>query len=285
VARTSQAVLAGDAPAAATRRDPWLLSGWVVAVVPAALVAVAWEAVKVTSGFPKAVLPHIWEVVAYLGTATSLGNAFGVYLLNNMAVTFKESVVGLLVGAACGLVFGALIGLGRQIGRSFLPLVVGSQTVPIVAIAPAIVIWLGTGWLTKAIIAGYLCFFPVAVATARGLSDVPKESLALMHAYNASKAQVFFKVQLPSALPMIFIGLEAAAAFAVLGSLVGELPVGSTEGIGSVILSSSQFYTYAPEALYGAVAGAFGVGIVVVLLMKLIERIALRHRRSEAGGT
>lgn len=285
MAQTST-VPGGGSLATAPKREPnqrRLRSGWAVAVVPPAALILGWEAVKVTAGFPKAVLPHVWEVVVYLGTTTSASTPFGVYLLNNMAVTFREAVVGLMVGIVFGLTFGTLTGLSRRVGRSFLPLIVGSQTVPIVAIAPAIVIWLGTGWLTKAIIAGYLCFFPVAVTTSRGLSDVPKESLALMHAYNASRADVFFKVRLPSALPMIFTGLEAAAAFAVLGSLVGELPVGSSEGIGYVILSSSQFYTYAPEALYAAVAGTFCVGIVMVMLMKLIERTALRHRRNVAS--
>ncbi len=284
--QASEALVPGQVPAAGT--DPWswlsgVRSNWVVSLIPVVLVALGWEAVKVTAGFPKAVLPHLWEVVAYLGTSTSDGGSFAAYLLGNMIVTLREAIVGLMFGMIFGFAFGTLTGLSRRIGRSALPLVVGSQTVPIVAIAPAIVIWLGTGWLTKAVIAGYLCFFPVAVTTARGLSDVPKESLALMKAYNASRVDVFFKMRVPSALPMIFTGLEAAAAFAVLGSLVGELPVGSSEGIGFAILSASQFYTYAPEALYAAVAGTFCVGLVMVLMMKAIEYLALRHRRSFAS--
>jgi NitT/TauT family transport system permease protein len=262
----------------------WMGSSWTVSLALVGLFVLAWETIKVTAGFPKAVLPHLWEVATYLGSPTSDGSPFGLYLINNMGVTFREAIVGLLVGACCGVVSGTLIGLSRRVGRGLLPLVVASQTVPIIAIAPAIVIWLGTGWLTKAMIAGYLCFFPVAVTTARGFADVPVESLSLMRTFNASRLQVFLALRIPSALPMIFVGLETAAAFAVLGSLVGELPVGSSEGVGFVILSASQFYTYAPEALYAAVAGTFVTGIALVLLIKVTERIILRNRRGAAAG-
>ncbi len=262
----------------------WMRSSWTVSLARVGLFVIGWETIKASAGFPKAVLPHVWEVGTYLGTPTSNGDPFGLYLVNNMGVTFREAVVGLLAGSCCGVVTGTVIGLSRRVGRGLLPLVVASQTVPIIAIAPAIVIWLGTDWLTKAVIAGYLCFFPVAVTTARGFADVSVESLALMRTLNASRLQVFLALRMPSALPMIFVGLETAAAFAVLGSLVGELPVGSSEGVGFVILSASQFYTYAPEALYGAVAGTFVTGIGLVLLIKLIERVMLRNRRSAAVG-
>jgi NitT/TauT family transport system permease protein len=247
------------------------------------MVLVGWEAIKAATHVPRAVLPHVWEIAAFLGSIDSHGNLFAIYLAQNMVVTFREAMLGLVVGATSGLLLGTLIALSQRVGRGVLPFIIAAQTVPMVAVAPAIVIWLGTGEATKALIAGFLSFFPVTVTTARGLSDVPGESVALMHTYGASVRQKLFALRYPSALPMIFTGLEAAAAFAVLGSLVGELPVGSSAGMGVVILTSWQFYTFQPESLYNAVAATFAVGIAVVSLVKMLERVILRHRRKRAN--
>ena len=110
-----------------------------------------------------------------------------------------------------------------MIRSALLPLVVAAQTVPIVAIAPAVVLFMGTGTASKTVVAGFLTFFPMAVTTARGLQSVPVDSVNLLRTYNASTLSVLGGVKLPFALPLIFVGLETSAAFSVVGAIVAEL--------------------------------------------------------------
>ena len=159
-----------------------------------------------------------------------------------------------------------------------MPLIVAAQAVPIVAIAPALVLWLGTGGVTKTVITTYLTFFPVTVATARGIQSVPKESHELLRTYGASKRTSLRILELPFASPLIFVGLETAAAFAVVGAIVAELPFGSKEGLGVVILTSWQFYIVEPRALYCVALTSCALGAVFVLSVRLMAYFALGPR-------
>jgi NitT/TauT family transport system permease protein len=212
----------------------------------------------------------VWSIAGQLWTHTAQGELYLSFLARNMLATFKASATGLIFGAVIGLVTGVLIARSRWIGAGLLPLTVAAQTVPIVAVAPALVLWLGTGWTTKASIAAYLTFFPVTVATAKGIQSVPGDSVDLMKTYGASSRTLLTKVQLPAALPLILVGLETAAAFSVVGAIVGELPFGSKEGLGVVILTSWQFYTIKPEALYCAALASCLLGGLMVLGVRLL---------------
>lgn len=250
----------------------------VTALLLAGIAAALWEVAKILTGSNDRTMPHIWDILAFYGSTTSQGETYAVFLLRNVWSTAKASASGLLLGTAFGLVTGIAIARSRLVGASLMPLLVAAQAVPIVAIAPALVLWLGTGGGTKAAIAMYLTYFPVTVATARGIEAVPVDSHDLLRTYGASDATTLRVLEVPFALPLIFVGLETAAAFSVVGAIVAELPFGSREGLGVVILTSWQFYTFEPRALYCVALAACALGAVFVLIVRAIAFFVLGPR-------
>ena len=255
-----------------------VLSQILSAAALAAIAAVLWELGKLISGTDDVKMPHVWSILAYFGSTTSQGENYTLFLLGNVWSTAKASLIGLTIGVVLGVLTGVAIARSRLIGQGLMPLVVAAQAVPIVAIAPALVLWLGTGWGTKAAIATYLTYFPVTIATTRGIQAVPSESRELFHTIGASKRTELFGLELPFALPLIFVGLETAAAFSVVGAIVAELPFGSPEGLGVVILTSWQFYIFEPQALYCVALAACGLGAVFVLAIRSIAYLTLGPR-------
>jgi NitT/TauT family transport system permease protein len=161
-----------------------------------------------------------------------------------------------------------------------LPYVVASQTVPILAIAPMVVVWLGTSWFSKAVIAAYLTFFPVTVNMSRGLRAVDPDALALMRALAASPRQIFFKLRFPAALPYLFTALRISATASVIGAIVGELPVGSRFGMGVVIINAAQYYNWRPANLWAAIAVSSVIGIVFYHAVAAVERRVVSWSRT-----
>lgn len=237
------------------------------------LVILIWEAVRIGFGFDPVTMPSVSTVLKFFFSRTSQGQVFWSFLLDNMLVTARGAVLGLILGVISGLMAGIAIAQHRYVRGALLPLVVAAQTVPIVAIAPAVVLFLGTGTASKTAVAGFLTFFPVAVSTARGLQAVPVESVNLLRTYNASPVAVLGGVKLPFALPIIFVGLETSAAFSVVGAIVAELPFGSKDGLGVIILSSWQFYTIQPASLYCTVIATCALGAFIVGAIRLTARL------------
>jgi NitT/TauT family transport system permease protein len=168
-----------------------------------------------------------------------------------------------------------------------MPYVVASQTVPILAIAPMVVVWgneLGLGQVTRvAIIAAYITFFPVAINSLRGLKSPDPTATELMRSYAASKNQMLWKLQVPAALPYIFTALKISATASVIGAIIGELPTGSRDGLGRRLLDFSQQFGSAPEKLYGAVLISALVGIFFVVVVTLVERRLVDATRRQPG--
>ena len=210
----------------------------VVAIFLTVCMASLWEIIKWLTGTNSIKMPHVWDILAFFGTETSQGENYTVFLLRNVWSTARAAAIGLIIGTIFGLVTGILIARSRIFGSGLMPLIVAAQAVPIVAIAPALVLWLGTGGSTKALIATYLTYFPITVATVRGIQAVPTDSHDLLRTYGAPKRTILTTLEVPFALPLIFVGLETAAAFSVVGAIVAELPFGSKEGLGVVILTS-----------------------------------------------
>ena len=163
-----------------------------------------------------------------------------------------------------------------------MPYVVGSQTVPILAIAPMVVVGMGRmgapSWAAKAIVAAYLTFFPVTIGMLRGLRATPPDALALMRSYAATPLQLFLKLRLPAALPHLFTSLKIAATASVIGAIVAELPAGAQRGIGVSIINAAQYYNSRPPALYATILVAAMVGLVCYGTVVLAERLVLRER-------
>lgn len=155
--------------------------------------------------------------------------------------TLGETLLGFAAALALGLGLGIAIDFSPLLRRAIYPLLVASQTVPTIAIAPLLAIWFGYGLLPKVIVVGLVCFFPIVVNTADGLSATNPDLLALLRTMGAGRSALFFKVRLPSALPMIFTGIKVAITYSVVGAILGEW-VGASSGLGIFMLRATNSF-------------------------------------------
>jgi NitT/TauT family transport system permease protein len=218
-------------------------------------------------------LPH-WQDITeeMLQPARRNGPFLLVRILGEAAfVTWREAFAGFAAGSVLGFLLGIVFAHSRLLERGLLPYVVASQTVPIIAIAPMIVAFLGQGWLPVAVISAYLTFFPVTINTLRGLLSPDRLKLELLHSYAASNSAILWKLRVPSALPYIFTALKVSATSSVVGAIVGELPSSRSDGLAAAILRASGNYAAEPEKLWAAIVMASLVGIVFFSLVTLVE--------------
>lgn len=228
-------------------------------------------------------MPHTWDIFLTLFRPVQRNGPLFIFVEARAALlTLREAFVGFVVGGLVGFGLGVLFVRSRTSERAFMPYVVASQTVPILAIAPMVVVWGGRldipQWLTVSIIAAYLTFFPVAINTLRGLRSPQATAMELMRSYASTPNETLWKLQVPAAMPYIFTALKVSAAASVIGAIVGELPAGFRGGLGRDLLQFSQQFTAAPEKLFAAVLIAGAAGMVFVGLITLAE-----HRWVEAN--
>jgi len=246
-----------------------------------AVVVIVWEGSKALFTLPDYKLPHIAMIFEAFMRPTPKGLTIWV-LLGDMAYTALEAVIGFVLGGVAGFLLAVLFVHFKPAERGLLPYVIASQTVPIIAIAPMVVVGIGRlgapPWLSKSIIAAYLTFFPVTINVLRGLTSVDRDKLALMHSYAATRAQVFFKLRLPASAPYLFTALKISATASVIGAIIGELPVGSTRGLGVQLVVGSQYNTFNPGFLWATILMAALLGMVFYGLVALIERLVVRWR-------
>jgi len=255
--------------------------------------AVLWEVVKLLGGDPSEAwtppfqwtvasdlnMPHVWDIAAsFAQPAQRNGPPLGLVLVNAGIFTFREAFGGFVFGAVLGLALAIVFVHSSLLERALVPYVVASQTVPIIAIAPVLVIWLGGGWLAVALISAYLTFFPVTIAGLRGLRSPDPRALELMRSYASSSRDVLWKVRLPAAAPYLFAAFKVAATASVVGAIIGELPSGIRDGLGGAILNFNQFYVSGPPKLWAAIIVAAIVGIGFFALVRVAETVVLRGR-------
>ncbi|MCO5065366.1 MAG: ABC transporter permease [Rhizobiaceae bacterium] len=190
-------------------------------------------------------------------------------LVYHAAVTLSSTLLGFTFGTILGVLIAVGIVHVAALDRSLMPWIIASQTIPILAIAPMIIVVLAainiTGLLPKALISTYLSFFPVAVGMVKGLRSPDLMLLDLMHTYNASPSQVFWKLRVPASVPFLFASMKVAIAASLVGAIVGELPTGAVAGIGAKLLSASYF-SNTIDMWAALVAGS----IVAMLLVGLV---------------
>jgi NitT/TauT family transport system permease protein len=201
-----------------------------------------------------------------------------VLLATAAGFTFREAFGGFAFGAALGLGLAIVFVHSPLLERALVPYVVASQTIPIIAIAPMVVIWLRGGWLSVAVISAYLTFFPVTIAGIRGLRSPDPRAIELMRSYAASPRALLMKVRLPAAAPHLFAALKVAATSSVVGAIIGELPSGIRDGLGGAILNFNQYYISGPEKLWAAIIVAALLGIAFFALVRAAEIAILRGR-------
>ena len=201
-------------------------------------------------------------------------------LLYHAAVTSSATLLGFVMGTALGAVLAVLIVHSRTLERSLFPWVIASQTVPVLAIAPIVIVILGsmgmTGVFPKAVISMYLCFFPVAVALVKGLRSPGVMELELLHTYAASGKDTFWKLRVPASLPFLFPSLRVGIAAGLVGAIVGELPTGAQAGLGARLLTGSY---------YGNTVQIWSALVMSALLgLALVGGVAVAERLLTPGG-
>ncbi|MDQ3408290.1 MAG: ABC transporter permease subunit [Chloroflexota bacterium] len=266
------------------------------------LLAIAWESFKFVGGDPwrypeiglfhdpplrilqasDRQLPHLWDIAAALFQPVQRNQAesLGQFLVGAALFTWQEAFIGFVLGALIGLVLASIFVHSRLLERAFVPYVIASQTIPIVALAPIIVVGFGRGLVAVVFIATYLTFFPVTIAAMRGLSSPDPRSVELMRSYAASRWAVYRKVRLPASVPYLFTALKVAATASIVGAIIGEGPGGVPEGLGRAIINFNQQYITGPEKLWATIFIAAMVGIAFYLTVQIAESLTLRGRRA-----
>jgi NitT/TauT family transport system permease protein len=235
----------------------------------------AWTLATRALAVSRPILPSPDKIVAELVRST-----FGFpptdphNILYHVAVTAFSTLIGFVLGSITGLLLAIGIVHAGALEASLMPWIVASQTVPILAIAPMAVVILGNlglvGVLPKALIAAYLSFFPITIAAVKGLRSTDRFIAELMRTYSASRAQIFWKVRLPSCVPFLFAGLKVGVAVSMVGAIVAELPTGGTSGLGARLLSGS--YYGQTLQIWSALTMAAALSLVLVYAVASAER-------------
>ena len=189
-------------------------------------------------------------------------------------VTLSATFLGFLLGAGFGVILAVMIVHARTLQKSLLPWIICSQMVPILAVAPIVIVVLGAiglrGLLPKAIISAYLCFFPVTIGVVKGLSSPDPMQRDLMRTWSATQAQVFWKLRWPSAVPYLFTSLKVSITISLIGAIVAELPTGAQAGLGARLLAGS--YYGQTVQIWAALVAASVLAVGLIGLVSLVER-------------
>ena len=238
-------------------------------------------------------MPHIWEMFARLFQSTSGGDTppLIVSVVSAALLTLGIAAVGWVIGVAVGMLLGLVMQRWRLAEWGILPWIVVSQTVPLIAFAP-VVNAIGTQasrggapwpqWLSVAIIASYLAFFPVAVGALRGLGAPDRIHLDLMRSYAAGYWPSLLRLRLPAAVPYLLPALRLAAANAVVGAVVAEVSIGMRGGIGRMLIQLAGQGSSDPSAPWGPTFGSIAMGLVAAGSVAILGLVLANYRRGEA---
>jgi NitT/TauT family transport system permease protein len=223
------------------------------------LLILAWQALVMILHVPEYLLPAPSAIAATVDRALAV----------SFAVTFLEAFIGFLIASVAAFFMATLFVRFHTLEEGLFPIAIAVKTTPIVAIAPLLVIWLGTGWWSKIVAAILICFFPVLVNTVKGLKAADLEYRELFETLGASRAQEFRKLRIPYCLPYLFSALKISSSLAVIGAIVGEF-VGATQGLGYlIIISSAHLET---PTLFSAIIAAAFAGIAMFYIIGFAER-------------
>ena len=240
------------------------------ALLLAALIAV-WQGAVVLFAVPA------WKLPAPSAIAAELVASRDLYLKHTW-VTLMEVMLGFGAALATGVLLATLIAYYRTLQRAVYPLVIASQTIPIIVIAPLLLIWVGYGIAPKIIVVILIAFFPITVNTVDGLRSVDTDMVNMMRTLGASRRQIFTKVQVPTAMPFLFSGTKIAVTFSVIGAVIGEW-VGASAGLGYLTRISVPLFLTARS--FGAVLLLAAMGIILFVSVALLERLLLPWYHTE----
>lgn len=238
------------------------------------------QMVEETMGLERPVLPaphqvgaELWKSVAVLAPTSKRS------LVYHGWITLSATLLGFAIGTGAGFLLAVGIVHSRTMDMSVMPWAIASQTIPILAIAPMIIVVMNSvgvsGIVPKAVISAYLTFFPVVVGMVKGLRSPDAMQIDQMRTWSASATQMFFRLRLPASMPYFFTSLKVAAAAALVGAIVGEMPTGAVAGLGARLLSGS--YYGQTVQIWAALFAAAALAAVLVGVIGLVQRIVLRR--------
>lgn len=222
---------------------------------------------------PQQVAVELWDTVVNKRITSNRS------LIHHTGITLSSTLTGFVMGTLLGIVLSILIVHSRVLDKSLMPWVIASQTIPVLAIAPMIIVVLNSigisGLMPKALISTYLSFFPVTVGMVKGLRSPEVIHMDLMHTYSATKLETFWKLRLPYAVPYLFTSMKVGIAASLVGAIVGELPTGAVAGLGARLLAGS-YYGQTVQIWSALIMAAVLAGLLVSLI-GLAEKITLRR--------
>ena len=241
------------------------LAGYGPAIVLTLALLALWELYVRAGHVSVQVLPSPIAIIQAL-----INNWSVIY--DNTLQTLLETVLGLAIAAILGLLLAITLDISSWMRRAIYPLLITSQTIPIIALAPLLLIWIGYDIRPKLIVVTLYCFFPIAVATIDGLASAEPELIKLLHSMRATRWQILHLVRLPGAMPAFFSGLRIAAAYSVIGAIFGEY-VGAEKGLGIYMQKAAN--SFATINVFAAILVTTILSLLLFGLVSLIERIAL----------
>jgi NitT/TauT family transport system permease protein len=240
-------------------RDAW------PALAGAALFVIAWQAVVIVGDYPHFILPGPFSVAERFGQAWLSGT-----FAPHFVTTLGEILLGLAVGASAGLLAGLVLARSRAVGRMLSPYIVAAQATPILALAPLIALWFGTGLLSRALICALICFFPIAVGTMVGIRSVDPRHLELGRSLRATRWQLLRTIEVPSALPQILGSMRVGVTLAVVGAIVAEW-AGGDQGLG-VLINLARGSMFDIPLMFATLFTIALLGLGLYFLVVLVER-------------
>ena len=237
-----------------------------------------WSMERPVLPAPDQIAVDLWKSTAQLKVTSKRS------LIYHMYITASATLVGFAFGTILGILLAAGIVHVRTLDRSLMPWIIASQTIPILAIAPMVIVILAsigvTGLIPKAIISMYLCFFPVTIGMVKGLRSPDPLQMDLMRTYNASQWQIFWKLRVPASIPFLFASLKVAIAISLVGAIVGELPTGAEGGLGSRMLAGSYYGQMIQ--IWSCLVLASILGMIMVYSIAGVEWLTLRRTGERA---
>ena len=244
---------------------------WLRPLLIAVAMVGAWEGTVALFSIPA------WKLPAPSAIGAELVSSSGLYLRHTW-VTLAEVLLGFAVALTLGVLLAALIASFPTFERAIYPFVIASQTIPIIVMAPLLLIWIGYGIAPKVVVVTLIAFFPIVVNTVDGLNSADADMVDMMRTLGASKRQVFSKVRVPAALPFLFSGIKIAVTFSVIGAVIGEW-VGASAGLGYLTRVSVPLFLTARS--FGAVVILSVMGVSLFVAVALLERLLLPWYHTE----
>ena len=249
------------------RRLRYFAQNWGTALIITALGLVLWEACVRIFDVQEWLLPPVSQILRELFADPAL-------FITNGWVTLREIIVGFIVSTSFGFIMATAMFWSRLLERSIYPFLIASQTVPVFALAPLLIIWTGTGMTPKVVIVVLFTFFPITIGLMTGLRSVDPDMIDMFRTLGATKQQQFAKLHLPSSLPYLFAGLKVAAVVSVIGAVIGEW-IGASEGLGWLIKTSGS--RYQTDKVFAAIFALSIMASLMFISVSIVQSRMLRH--------